>query len=141
MYGPPGTAYIHLNYGVHWCLNAVVGEEGYPAAVLIRALEPLEGLDAMRRRRSRRRDEDLTSGPGKLTQALAIGPNLQGHHLDRSPLLVLRGDAVPADHIVRTTRVGISRGAAARWRFYDDRSRSVSHKARSGQARGPVPRG
>lgn len=128
MFGPPGTAYIHLNYGIHWCLNAVVREEGYPAAVLIRALEPVEGLEVMRRRRSRRRDVELTSGPAKLTQALAIGPELQGHRLDRRPLLIACGEATPAKAVVRTTRVGIRRGAEAEWRFYDARSRWVSRK-------------
>jgi DNA-3-methyladenine glycosylase len=81
MWGAPGTAYIHLNYGMHWCLNVVVGREGYPAAVLLRAVEPVEGLDVMRTRRPGRPDRELTSGPARLTRALAIGPEQQRHPL------------------------------------------------------------
>jgi DNA-3-methyladenine glycosylase len=126
MFGPPGTVYIHLNFGVHWCLNAVVGRQGHPAAVLIRALEPVEGIEVMRRRRRGRSDRELTSGPGKLTLALAIGPSLQCHPLMKPPLFISVGERVPARHIVRTTRVGISRGSELEWRFYDGRSAYVS---------------
>ncbi len=131
MFGPSGTAYIHLNFGIHWCLNAVVGPEGYPAAVLIRALEPVEGLDAIRRRRHGRPDRELTSGPAKLTQALAIGPDLQRHRLTESPLFIAEGEAVPTRALVRATRVGISKGKEKRWRFYDGRSAFVSRRAQS----------
>ncbi len=129
MFGPPGTAYIHLNFGVHWCLNAVVGPEGYPAAVLLRALEPVEGLETMRQRRSGRPDRELTSGPGKLCQALGIGPDLQRHRLSEAPLLIAAGEPVPSRQLVRTTRIGISRGAKKMWRFYDRRSAFVSRRA------------
>jgi len=129
MFGPPGTAYIHLNFGVHWCLNAVVGPEGYPAAVLLRALEPVEGLEAMRRRRSGRPDRELTSGPGKLCQALAIGQDLQRHRLSEAPLLIAAGEPVPSRQLVRTTRIGINRGKEKRWRFYDRKSLFVSRRA------------
>ena len=128
MYGPAGTAYIHLNYGIHWCLNAVVGEEGYPAAVLIRALEALEGEAAMARRRGRSDRRELCSGPGKLTQALAIGPELQGHRLDRPPLFIADGEPIPEGAVIRTTRIGITRGAEHSWRFYDARSECVSRR-------------
>jgi DNA-3-methyladenine glycosylase len=130
MFGPPGTAYLHLNFGIHWCLNAVVGPEGYPAAVLIRALEPVEGLETMRRRRPGRPDRELTSGPGKLTRALGIGPGLQRHGLGHAPLFIARGAPVPAEHVVRTTRVGITKGRRNEWRFYDRRSPYVSRRAR-----------
>jgi len=129
MFGPSGTAYIHLNFGVHWCLNAVVGPEGYPAAVLLRALEPVDGLEAMHRRRARRRERELTSGPGRLCRALAIGPELQRHRLSEAPLLIAAGEPVPSRHLVRTTRIGISRGAQRKWRFYDRRSACVSRRA------------
>lgn len=125
LYGPPGIAYIHLNYGVHWCLNAVTGEEGHPAGVLIRALEPTAGEELMRRRRGR---HELTSGPGRLTQALAIGPELQRHPLQRPPLWIQRGPPVPEEALVVTTRVGISKGVGRPLRFYDDRSRWVSRR-------------
>ncbi|UCC47998.1 MAG: DNA-3-methyladenine glycosylase [Gemmatimonadota bacterium] len=129
MFGPAGTAYIHLNFGVHWCLNTVVGPEGYPAAVLLRALEPVEGLETMRQRRSGRPDRELTSGPGKLCQALGIGPDLQRHRLSEAPLLIAAGEPVPSRQLARTTRIGISRGAKKMWRFYDRRSAFVSRRA------------
>ncbi|MFQ5690283.1 MAG: DNA-3-methyladenine glycosylase [Gemmatimonadota bacterium] len=125
LYGPPGTAYVHLNYGVHWCLNAVTGPIGHPAAVLIRALEPTVGCDTMRRRRGR---EDLTNGPARLTQALAIGPGLQRHPLDRPPLWISPGEPIPLASLVVTRRVGISRGVDLPLRFYDGRSRWVSRR-------------
>jgi len=131
MFGPPGTVYIHLNYGVHWCLNAVVGREDHPAAVLIRAVEPVEGLELMRLRRPRRRDRELTNGPGKLTKAMGIGPALQRLRLTAGPpLFIALGEAVPAVAVVRAQRVGISKGAEAEWRFYDRRSPWVSRRDR-----------
>ncbi|UCC83405.1 MAG: DNA-3-methyladenine glycosylase [Gemmatimonadota bacterium] len=129
MFGPPGTAYIHLNFGVHWCLNVVVRQEGYPAAVLIRALEPVEGLDTIRRRRQGRSDRELTSGPAKLTQALAIPPSLQRHRLTEPPLFVAAGEPVPARALARSTRVGVTKGNERRWRFYDRRSAWVSRRS------------
>src|SRR5690606_2172802 len=79
MWGVGGRAYVYFTYGMHHCLNVVVGEAGHPVAVLLRALEPTQGLDAMRRRRPRaRRDRDLCSGPGKLCQAMAIDRQLDG---------------------------------------------------------------
>ncbi len=135
MFGPAGTAYIHLNFGVHWCLNVVVGPGGYPAAVLIRALEPLEGIDLMRRRRPGRSDRELTSGPGKLTQALAVGPELQRHHLTETPLFISVGHKTPSAEVVRTTRIGISQGVDAPLRFYDRRSAWVSRREHGARGR------
>lgn len=126
LFGPPGTAYIHLNYGIHWCLNAVTGEAGTPAGVLIRALEPLEGLDTMRARRDGR--DELTNGPGRLTQALAIGRELQRHPLDRPPLRIEPGERVPESHVRRSSRIGISRAVDLPYRFTDDRSRWLSRR-------------
>ncbi len=131
MFGPPGTAYIHLNFGIHWCLNAVAGPSGYPAAVLIRALEPVEGWAVIRRRRAGRRDRELTSGPARLTQALAIGPQLQRHRLAKPPLLIAAGEPVPEEDVVCTPRIGISRGIDREWRFYDRRSEHVSRRSRA----------
>jgi DNA-3-methyladenine glycosylase len=112
----------------------VVESEGYPAAVLIRALEPVEGIEAMRRRRPGRRDRDLTSGPGKLTKALGVGPELQRQVLtDGSLLFVARGQSVPRSELAQTVRVGITKGAEARWRFYDRRSRWVTHRDRNAE--------
>lgn len=134
MFGPPGTAYIHLNFGVHWCLNAVVGSEGHPAAVLIRAVEPIDGIDTMRGRRSGRPDRELTSGPGKLTKAMGIGPDFHRRSLTGGPpLFIARGDPVTPADVVRTTRVGISKGTAEEWRFYDRRSSWISRRDRDAE--------
>ncbi|HSM07592.1 MAG TPA: DNA-3-methyladenine glycosylase [Gemmatimonadota bacterium] len=126
LFGPPGTAYVHLNYGIHWCLNAVTGAEGVPSGVLIRALEPLDGLETMRGRRDGR--DALTNGPGRLTQALAIGPELQGHPLDRAPLRITPGDPVPDVYAQRSPRIGISRATDRLYRFTDGRSEWLSRK-------------
>lgn len=126
LFGPPGTAYVHLNYGIHWCLNAVTGREGHPAGVLIRALAPVGGEEAMRRRRGH---EELTSGPARLTEALAIGPELQRHRLDRPPLRIVDdGVRVAGDAVGCSGRIGISRATERQLRFYDAGSRWVSRR-------------
>ena len=110
LYGPPGIAYVYFIYGMHWCVNAVTRAEGLPSAVLIRALEPLDGIAAMRRRRKRRPDRDLTNGPGKLCEALGItGPRHHGVSLIESPLRILAGDRVPDSEVQITPRIGISK--------------------------------
>ena len=125
LFGPPGTAYVHLNYGVHWCFNVVTGAVGQPHGVLIRALEPIEGEECMRARRGR---DELSNGPGRLARALGIGPDLQRHVLRGPPVWIEPGPGVPAASLIRTTRVGISRGTDLPWRFYDDRSEWVSRR-------------
>jgi len=125
LFGAPGIAYIHLNYGIHWCLNAVTDAQGVPGGVLIRAIEPVWGLETMVERRGR---EDVTSGPGKLTQALAIGPDLQRHPLVGPPVWIGRGSPMTETDVERTTRVGISRAADRPLRFYDRSSRWVSRR-------------
>jgi DNA-3-methyladenine glycosylase len=119
LYGPPGVAYVYRSYGIHACMNAVCEREGVGAAVLIRALEPLEGVDLMRERRGSVRDEDLCSGPGKLTQALGIGLDLNGTSLlGDGPVRI---DARPGDRAAPTvltgTRIGITKAAELPWRF------------------------
>src|SRR5918997_6691121 len=90
LFGPPGNAYVYRSYGIHALLNAVAEEEGVGAAALVRALEPVDGIDEMRRRRGLERVEDLCSGPGKLTQALGIGLDLNGTWLaGEGPIEVL----------------------------------------------------
>ena len=112
LHGPPGVAYVYFIYGVHWCFNAVTREEGHGSAVLVRALEPLRGIDLMRQRRGNvRRDVDLTNGPGKLCQALGIDGALDGTRLDRAPLRILSGSAVPDTEVHVTARIGITRAA------------------------------
>ena len=129
LHGPPGTAYVYFVYGVHWCMNAVTREAGHGSAVLIRALEPLEGLALMRRRRGARIvDRDLANGPGKLCQALGIDRGLDGARLDRGALRILRDERVPDDNVRTTPRIGISRAADWPLRFVDASSPYVSRR-------------
>ncbi len=116
MFGPGGIAYVYRIYGMHRCLNVVTGPEGYPAAVLVRALDPLEGLDVMARRRGRKRE--LCSGPARLCQALAIGDELDGHDLRRAPLRLLPGWEVPDGAVGRSGRRGVRRAADWPLRFF-----------------------
>lgn len=163
MFGPPGIAYVYRSYGVHWCLNIVTEAVDYPAAVLIRAIEPTRGLEVMRRRRfgdasagapppggrrpgggrrsdacspvpTGRPDTRLCSGPGKLACALGITIEHDGHPLDRAPLIVVRGTtAVPDEATAIGPRVGITRAADWPLRFF---VRGNPHVSR----RGSVPR-
>jgi DNA-3-methyladenine glycosylase len=117
LFGPPGRAYVYLSYGIHSLLNFVAEPEGEAAAVLIRALEPLAGLEAMRARRGYRPDVELCSGPGKLAQALGIGLSENGADLTEEPFAVLPpGDGWQAE-VVTGPRVGISRAVERPWRF------------------------
>jgi DNA-3-methyladenine glycosylase len=126
LYGPPGHAYVYFIYGMHWCVNAVTRRVGLPSAVLIRAVEPLEGVAAMRRRRARP-DRELTNGPGKLCEAFAItGPAHNGVSLVSSPLRILAGEDVPDSDVGRTPRIGISRATRERLRWMVRSSEFVS---------------
>lgn len=116
MFGPAGTAYVYLSYGIHWCLNAVTDREAFPAAVLIRALEPLENLPAMRSRRGTS-DRDLARGPGRLTQALAITGALDGHPLQLPPLTFHDAHPVDPAAIEASPRIGITRAVDWPLRF------------------------
>lgn len=127
LFEPPGVAYVYRSYGIHALLNAVCEAEGTGAAVLIRALEPLEGLDLMRYRRGLVRPEDLCSGPGKLTQAMGIDVELNGSLLTEGPI----GIEPPAaravvPRLVTGPRIGITKAADLPWRFCDADSRHVS---------------
>lgn len=133
MYGPPGTAYVFLSYGIHWCLNTVTDREEYPAAVLIRALEPVSGLETMRERRGTP-DRDLARGPGRLTQALGITGGLDGHELEYPPLTIhqppagLQPEGSPDSgfEIDVGPRIGITRAADWPLRFTVKGSRWLS---------------
>lgn len=118
MYGPPGTAYVYFTYGMHWCLNAVTERLGFPAAVLIRALEPLEGVPLMRRRRGRVRDADLCAGPARLCQALGITGRENGRLLTNGGgrLRIVR-DRRRRAPVAVTGRVGITDAADWPLRF------------------------
>jgi DNA-3-methyladenine glycosylase len=131
IFGAPGRAYVYFSYGMHWMLNAVCEPGGVGAAVLIRALEPLEGLDHMRERRGVEAVRQLCSGPGKLTQALGIGPELNDTDLLRGP--VRFSDRPPAWRDVAIdvdVRVGITKAAELPWRFVAAGSRYVSRPVR-----------
>ena len=127
LFGPPGNAYVYFSYGLHSLLNAVAEQEGVGAAVLIRALEPVDGIDLMRQRRRVARDEGLCNGPGKLTQALGIGLSLNGTSLVDGPIEVLTREPGSRDpRIVLGERIGITKAADLPWRFCDADSRHVS---------------
>ncbi len=132
MYGPPGHAYVYFIYGMHHCFNVVTEEEGFPAAVLIRALEPLEGLEWMRHHRPGRPDEQLTNGPGKLCAALAIDRALNGVDLCTSQVFFIEeGQGVGREEIATGPRIGIKSDEVARnrpWRFYVKGNNYVSHR-------------
>ena len=127
LYGPPGRAYVYLNYGIHHLVNAVTEREGFPAAVLIRALEPLEGIDAMRRRRGRKHLDDvkLCSGPGNLTVALGIKPRHNRADLTTSGVTI-EDQGLPKRRISWSPRIGISVGKQHKWRCFDPDSKAVS---------------
>ncbi len=122
MFGPPGHLYVYFTYGMHWCANVVAETDGVAAAVLLRALTPLEGLDAMYGARgpAARRDRDLCSGPAKLTQALGIDGTLDGADLvtaDRGVTILDDGTPPPPSPVV-TTRIGLTNGSDLPWRFH-----------------------
>ena len=136
LYGPPGTSYVYFIYGVHWCFNAVTREAGLPSAVLVRAIEPVSGLELMRSRRvAARRDPDLTNGPGKLCEALGIDARHNALPLDRRPVLIREGVAVQEHQILVTPRIGIRECAdwPLRWLVADNPyvSRTPAHFPRT----------
>ena len=130
MFGPPGHAYVYRSYGVHWCVNFVCEEEGSASAVLIRALEPTDGIESMRERRNVDEVRALCSGPGKLTQALGITDAHDGLLLDRPPFELLRREVEP--EIVRGPRIGISKAVDQPWRYGLAGSRFLSRALRPG---------
>jgi DNA-3-methyladenine glycosylase len=132
LFGPPGKAYVYRSYGIHALLNAVCEPQGVGAAVLIRALQPLAGIERMRARRGpigarAAREEDLCSGPGKLTQALGIELSENGGDLARGPVRIrARTDAWRDPAVLDGPRIGITRAVDLRWRFCVAGNRNVS---------------
>jgi DNA-3-methyladenine glycosylase len=118
LFGPPGRAYVYRSYGIHALLNAVCEAPGVGAAVLIRALEPLTGIEQMRTRRGVPRDRELCSGPGKLTQALGVELRHNGVELDRGAVVIRARPAAWRDpRIVAGERIGITKAVELPWRF------------------------
>jgi DNA-3-methyladenine glycosylase len=115
MFGPPGRAYVYRSYGIHWCLNFVCREDGHGAGVLVRAVEPLQGIELMCERRGLHDTRLLCAGPGRVGQALAIVHDFNGHRLDQQPFELL----APEGHhdVVVGPRIGISKAADVPWRF------------------------
>lgn len=147
MFGPPGHAYIHMNYGLHYCLNAVTGAEGAAEAVLIRAIEPVENASRLFRNyygevaaedafspeyleSTARAEKRLGAGPGRLSKSLIIDRTFDSTDLTdtESAIFLLEGPEVPEEDVVTTTRIGITKGADLPWRFYVRSSGFVSKR-------------
>ena len=127
LYGPPGKSYVYFIYGMYWCFNAVTRAQGLPSAVLVRALEPLDGIALMHKRRPRiKSDVELTNGPGKLCTALGITGSLSGKSLQHKPLVIREGEPVPDEKVEVTTRIGISKSAEWPLRWIVKGNRFVS---------------
>ena len=115
LFAGPGTLYVYLSYGIHWCMNVVIGDEETPNAVLLRGGEPIEGLDTMVMRRGRA--DHVADGPGKLTQALGVTGDDDGADLGRGPVWLIPGDLPPTRQVLVTPRIGISKAVDWPWRF------------------------
>lgn len=126
LFGPPGSWYVYLSYGIHWCANLVCEAEGTASAVLLRALEPVAGVERMRERRSRVDDRELCSGPGKLCQALGITRDLDGRMMPGAEVVVLPPVVALPFRVVTTPRIGITKAADWPLRFVVEGSQHVS---------------
>lgn len=117
MFGPPGYMYVYFTYGMHYCVNVVTGSKGNGQGVLLRAVEPVEGVELMRKRRNKTDNHDLTNGPAKLAQAMGFNLKHNGESLLENSKLCLKPGFAPAQ-ITQTTRIGISQAQDKPWRFY-----------------------
>jgi DNA-3-methyladenine glycosylase len=133
LFGPPASWYVYLSYGMHWCANLVCLKAGLASAVLLRALEPLDGLETMRRRRGVTTDRELCSGPGKLCQALGITRDLDGQKMSGSPVLVHQPRWTERSETAVTPRIGITKAADWPLRFVVARSPWLSRKGTGGK--------
>ena len=124
MFGPPGFVYVYRSYGIHWCVNFVCEQAGSASAVLIRALQPTHGIPTMQRRRGLQDERSLCSGPGKLTQALAITHAHNGLPLDEAPMALFAHDGKP--EIVTGPRIGLTKAVDLPWRYGMEGSRYLS---------------
>lgn len=130
MFGPPGRAYIYRSYGLHWCLNVACMPSGHGAGVLIRALEPLAGIERMRERRGVADLRLLCSGPGRLCQALAVTHAMNGLRLDRTPFRIVANAQGESVEVAAGVRIGIRKAAETPWRFVLAGSRFLSKPLR-----------
>lgn len=129
MYKAGGVSYVYFTYGMHFCFNIVTGREGYPAALLVRALEPLEGIEEMVKRRKTGNIHNLTNGPAKLCQAMGIDRALNGEVLTGGKLFLADdGYKVGRNVVGRSTRIGIKAGTEAEWRFFLKGSEFLSRR-------------
>ncbi len=131
MFGPAGRLYVYFTYGMHYCCNVVCGPQGQGSAVLIRALQPLEGLDFMTERRGGQTGPAISNGPAKLCQALAIDKGLNGHDLVLNPLRLIMQPPLATEEVIQTTRIGIRLAIDIPWRFYIRDNPYVSKLART----------
>jgi DNA-3-methyladenine glycosylase len=119
LYGRPGLSYVYFIYGVHWCFNAVTRGEGLPSAVLVRAIQPVEGIELMRERRGPKvRGVNLTNGPGKLCAALGIDGSMNAQSLQRGQIVIREGSRIADNRIVEGPRIGITKAADWPLRFF-----------------------
>lgn len=128
MFGAAGTAYVYFIYGNHFCFNVVTNKEEIGEAVLIRALEPVKGIELMKKRRGVEDVRQLCNGPGKLTQAMGITMKENGKSLIDGELKIIGGEKVREGDVVKTKRIGITKGAEMAHRFYIKNNRYISHK-------------
>ncbi|MFL5447323.1 MAG: DNA-3-methyladenine glycosylase [Gemmatimonadales bacterium] len=140
LFGPPGLWYVYLSYGMHWCANLVCQRRGLASAVLLRALEPIEGLEVMRRRRGGVETRELCSGPGKLCQALGIDRSLDGSRMTRSSVIVRPPTEREKLQVAVTPRIGITKAADWPLRFHVAGSPWISRKEKGGGSLDPPPR-
>ena len=136
LFGPPGSWYVYLSYGIHWCANLVCEAEGTASAVLLRALEPVEGLERMRERRGRVDDRELCSGPGKLCQALGITRDLDGRMMPDAEVVVLPPTVALPFEVATTPRIGITKAADWPLRFVVEGNPHVSAAGQAGAGAG-----
>ncbi len=129
MYGPPGHAYIYFTYGMHYMLNTVTEREKFPAAVLIRGIEPLAGIELMRKRRGFRAERELTNGPARLCSALGIDLRLNRTDLTRPPLYIVEPTEPVQEPVRWTPRIGIRHGRDKPWRCYLEDNPFVSRRS------------
>lgn len=128
MFGPPGVSYIYQIYGIYFCYNVTTDHEDIPAAVLIRALEPLTGIKTMEENRGKKDLKDLLSGPGKLAQAMGITKFMNGTSAIDGPIKFYAEDGIKPFQIVETTRIGLNQGADLKLRYYMKNNSFISRK-------------